>query len=87
MSAHKDWHHLTHSLSVAMNAVRRGQPAVAKGFSALASAATAPGALNRKTKELLALAIAIAMMFLGGFPQTAVINCWFIFAYALVSVS
>ena len=61
MNAHKDWHHLTRSLSVAMNAVRRGEPAVAEGFSALASAATAPGALNRKIKELLALAIAVAM--------------------------
>ena len=58
---HKDWKELTRTLSPAMAAVRRGAPEVAKGFSALATAATAKGALDTKTKELLAVAIAIAV--------------------------
>ena len=40
-------------------AVRKGVPETAKGFAQLAQSATAPGALDTKTKELLALAIGI----------------------------
>jgi AhpD family alkylhydroperoxidase len=43
-----------------MAAVRAGVPPVAKGFAELAKAAIAPGALDSKTKELIALAIGIA---------------------------
>ena len=57
---HKDWKELTRTLSKAMGEVRKGAPDMAKGFSALASAATASGALDTKTKELIAVAIAIA---------------------------
>ncbi|GGB47605.1 alkyl hydroperoxide reductase AhpD [Roseibium aquae] len=39
--------------------VRKGIPDVAKGFHELARAAIAPGALDSKTKELIALAIGI----------------------------
>ena len=39
---------------------RKASPDIAKAFSALASAATTPGALPTKTKELIALAIGIA---------------------------
>jgi len=40
--------------------VRAGAPEVAKGFAELARAATSSGALDSKTKELIALAIGIA---------------------------
>ena len=58
---YKDWNELTQTLSQAMAEVRKGAPDMAKGFGALAAAATASGALDTKTKELLAIAIAIAV--------------------------
>jgi AhpD family alkylhydroperoxidase len=36
-----------------------GQPEVMKAFAALSAAASSPGALDEKTKELIALAIAV----------------------------
>ena len=42
-----------------MAATRSGCPDVAKAFGELARAATCPGALDTKTKELIALAIGI----------------------------
>ncbi|MBX6323601.1 MAG: carboxymuconolactone decarboxylase family protein [Rhodospirillaceae bacterium] len=61
MDAHKDWIEITRTLAAAMGAVRRGVPDVTKAFSALATAATAPGALDARTKELMAVAISIAV--------------------------
>lgn len=58
---HKDWNTLTQSLSKAMAETRKGIPDVAQGFAALAKAATAGGALDPKTKELVAVAISIAV--------------------------
>jgi AhpD family alkylhydroperoxidase len=58
---HKDWKELTGSLSKAMGEVRKGVPDMAKGFAALAGAATAEGSLDTKTKELVAVAISIAV--------------------------
>lgn len=43
-----------------MARTREGFPEVAKAFSGLARAAIAPGVLDSKTKELIALAIGIA---------------------------
>jgi AhpD family alkylhydroperoxidase len=40
-------------------ALRQRIPAVYEAYSALSSAATAPGALDSKTKELIALAISV----------------------------
>jgi AhpD family alkylhydroperoxidase len=40
-------------------ALRQHIPDVFKGFAQLSAAALAPGALDRKTKELLALAVAV----------------------------
>ncbi len=57
---HKDWKEITGTLSGAMADVRKGIPEVAKAFGALASAATADGAMDKRTKELVALAISIA---------------------------
>ena len=58
---HKDWTTLTATLSDEMAKVREGIPDTTKAFGALAAAATASGALDSKTKELIALAIAIAV--------------------------
>ena len=40
--------------------LRSGIPDVMQGFSAMARAAMAPGALDEKTKELIAMAIGVA---------------------------
>jgi AhpD family alkylhydroperoxidase len=58
---YKDWGALANDLSEAMGEVRKGIPDTMKGFSALARAATADGALDTKTKELVALAIGVAV--------------------------
>ena len=56
----KDWTAMTTELSRAIREVRVGAPGVMKGFSALAQAAGQTGALDAKTKELMAMAIAVA---------------------------
>ncbi|MFQ5773471.1 MAG: carboxymuconolactone decarboxylase family protein [Kiloniellaceae bacterium] len=57
---HKDWDKTANDLGGLMAKVRKGVPAVGKAFGELATAATKPGALDTKTKELIALAIGIA---------------------------
>ena len=57
---HKNWIDVTGELSVALREVRTGAPDVMKGFSAIAQAALKGGALDTKTKELIALAISVA---------------------------
>ncbi|WP_428651616.1 carboxymuconolactone decarboxylase family protein [Roseibium sp.] len=54
-----DWTSFLKQTDARMAAVRKGAPDVAKAFGALAGAATKPGALDPKTKELIALAIGI----------------------------
>ena len=56
----KDWNELANGLSKVVGQVRGGAPDAMKGFSALAKGATAAGALDAKTKELIALALGIA---------------------------
>jgi AhpD family alkylhydroperoxidase len=58
---HKDWPQMAQELSGAIREVRLGSPEVMKAFSEMARAATSPGALDTKTKELIALAIAVAI--------------------------
>lgn len=58
---HKDWPQTARELSGAIKEVRLGTPEVMKAFSAMAKAATESGALDTKTKELIALAIAVAI--------------------------
>ena len=58
---HKDWKDANATLSEAIARYREAAPDVAKGFSGLARAATAAGALDSKNKELIALAVGIAM--------------------------
>ena len=57
---HKDWPEMATELSAAIKEVRLGSPEVMKSFSAMAAAATAGGALDEKTKELIAMAIGVA---------------------------
>ncbi|WP_339705061.1 carboxymuconolactone decarboxylase family protein [uncultured Sphingosinicella sp.] len=58
---HKDWPEMATELSGAIREVRLGSPEVMKAFSAMAKAATDAGALDTKTKELIALGIAVAI--------------------------
>jgi AhpD family alkylhydroperoxidase len=55
-----DWKQMTVDMSGAVKELRLGSPEVMKGFSAMARAALEPKALDTKTKELIALAIAVA---------------------------
>lgn len=57
---HKDWKAANKTLLAALGAYRQTAPEVSQAFSALAQTATKPGAIDAKTKELLALGISIA---------------------------
>jgi len=57
----KDWPLMATELSGAIKALRTGTPDTMKAFSTLAQAALAVKALDGKTKELLALGIAVAI--------------------------
>ena len=56
-----NWPQLTAELSVLLRNLRGGAPDVMKAFAGIAQAATASKALDVKTKELIALAIAVAV--------------------------
>jgi AhpD family alkylhydroperoxidase len=56
-----NWPEQTKDLSAHLRTLRSGTPEVIKAFSGLAQAALAPKALDCKTKELIALAIAVAI--------------------------
>ena len=58
---HKDWPQMAAELNGAIKEVRLGTPEVMKAFSAMAAAATQAGTLDAKTKELIALAISVAI--------------------------
>lgn len=51
---------LTRTVSANLANLRTGVPGVMKAFGELGRAATAPGALDGKTKELIALALGVA---------------------------
>ena len=55
----EDWDGFVKQTDKRMTTVRAGMPETARGFADLAKAAIAPGALDSKTKELIALAIGI----------------------------
>jgi AhpD family alkylhydroperoxidase len=57
----KNWLQTTNNLSGELRDLRGDAPDVMKTFSAMAQAALAGKALDRKTKELIALAIAVAI--------------------------
>ena len=51
---------LTQTVSKNLTGLRTGMPEVVKGFNDMARAATQDGVLNKKTKELIALALGVA---------------------------
>jgi len=56
-----DWIELTKRVGASLKDLRGGAPDVMKGFAAIAQAATKANALDAKTKELIALAIGVAV--------------------------
>jgi AhpD family alkylhydroperoxidase len=56
----KNYIDMTKRISDELKKLRKDIPDTMQGFAALAKAATSNGALDRKTKELIALAIGIA---------------------------
>jgi len=57
----KNWPQITQELTTQLRNLRGGAPEVMKAFSTMAQAAVAANALDRKTKELIALGIAVAV--------------------------
>lgn len=56
----KNYIDITRDISANLKKLRSDIPDTMKGFSALAQAATRDGALDKKTKELMALALGVA---------------------------
>ena len=56
----KSYPEITRRISTQLKDLRKDIPETLQGFSALAQAASRDGALDKKTKELMALAIGIA---------------------------
>ena len=57
----RDWPDITRGLSAELRNLRGGAPEVMKTFSALAQSALTHGALDGKTKELIAIAVSVAI--------------------------
>jgi AhpD family alkylhydroperoxidase len=57
----KDFAKIADDVIDGIGVLRQGAPAPLKAFGALSSSATATGAIDTKTKELMALAIGIAV--------------------------
>jgi AhpD family alkylhydroperoxidase len=58
---HKNWTEMADELNPIVSALRTAQPDVMKGFSQMAQSALKTAALDTKTKELIALAISVAI--------------------------
>lgn len=56
----KNYKEITDTISMSVSKMRKEIPDVMNGFNALAQAATKDGALSKKTKELIALALGVA---------------------------
>ncbi|QMT61321.1 MULTISPECIES: carboxymuconolactone decarboxylase family protein [unclassified Legionella] len=67
---------VTKDISTQLAKMRKEMPEVMSGFSALAQAATKDGVLDKKTKELIAMALAVAKQCDGciGFHAQALIK-------------
>ena len=57
----KNWPQMTKELTAQLRDLRGGTPDVMKAFSGIAQSALNPQALDRKTKELIALGICVAV--------------------------
>jgi AhpD family alkylhydroperoxidase len=55
----KEYRSITQDISQYIGELRKAAPDAMQGFNTLAKAATASGALDKKTKELIALAIGV----------------------------
>jgi AhpD family alkylhydroperoxidase len=58
---HKDWNALMAGLQAPLKELRTGSADVMRGFSTMAQASLKTAALDTKTKELIALAIGVAL--------------------------
>ncbi len=56
----KNYIEITRAISANLKTLRKDIPETMQGFSGLAAGATRDGALDRKTKELIALALGVA---------------------------
>ncbi len=56
----RNWPDFTRALSTELRSLRGGAPEVMQGFATLARSALAEGALDGKTKELIAVAVSVA---------------------------
>ena len=56
----KNYEDIVRDISQNLKTLRQDIPETMRGFSAMAQGATRPGALDKKTKELIALAIGVA---------------------------
>jgi AhpD family alkylhydroperoxidase len=56
----QDWQDLIINMNGGLKALRQGAPEVMKGFAALAQGAMGGNALDKKSKELIALALGVA---------------------------
>ena len=72
----KSYPEITRRIVGGVRVLRNNIPETMKGFSAMASAATREGALDTKTKELIALAIGVATRCDGciGFHMEALVK-------------
>lgn len=68
--------HITKDISAQLAKMRKEIPEVMSGFSALSQAAYKDGALDKKTKELIAMALAVAKQCPGciGFHSQALVK-------------
>lgn len=60
MSGIPSYKQLTNDINTNLSTFRKESPAAMKAFGELARAATQPGVIDEKTKELIAVAIAVA---------------------------
>ena len=72
----KNYPELTRDISANLKVLRKDASDVMQGFSALAQAATRDGALDKKTKEMIALALGVAARCDGciGFHSEALVK-------------
>lgn len=72
----KQYKEITNDISASLSKLRKEIPDVMNGFSALAQAATKEGVLDKKTKELIAIALGVAARCDGciGFHSQALVK-------------
>lgn len=75
-NSYKDYKNITQNISEYMGVLRKMAPEAMSGFSALAKGATQDGVLDKKTKELIALALGVGVRCDGciGFHTKALVD-------------